>query len=163
MEIRLNKNFTTHLPMLLKCVKNTTGPVMELGGGYFSTPVLHWMCGEERRFLLTYDDDEKYFPFIKGFTSRRHRIKLIKDWNDIELKIHWSVVLVDHGNSMQQRVNTILKIKDSADYIVVHDTDHREFKPLLEDLYKNFKYVYNWDGCSPRTSVLSNFKDITTL
>ncbi len=147
--------------MLIKCINATNGPVMELGGGYFSTPLLHWMCREKKRYLLTYDDDESYFPFIKGFRSGNHRVRLITDWDSIDTKTHWSVVLVDHGNSMQQRVKSIIKLKDKADFIVVHDTDHRKFKPLAADLYKQFKYVHHWNDCSPQTSILSNFYNIT--
>ena len=161
--MRLSKNFTTHLPMLMKCVNATDGPIMELGGGYFSTPVLHWMCHAVGRYLLTYDDDAVYFPFIKGFRSRNHRVRLIDDWNTIDTKTHWSVVLVDHTNSITQRVESILKLKDSADFIVVHDTEQRTFQKELDEINKNFKYVYQWKGCTPNTSVLSNFKDITKL
>ena len=163
MEMRLSKNFTTHLPMLMKCVNVTDGPVMELGGGYFSTPVLHWMCREKGRYLLTYDDDAVYFPFIKGFRSRTHRVRLIDNWDNLEPNIHWSVVLVDHGNSMQQRAESIIKLKDTADFIVVHDTEHRTFQPLAEEVYKHFKYVYHWKDCYPSVAVLSNFKDVTKL
>ncbi len=32
--------FATHMPLLLACLRHTTGPVLELGSGWFSTPLL---------------------------------------------------------------------------------------------------------------------------
>ena len=31
--------FATHMPVLLACLEHTSGPVLELGSGWFSTPV----------------------------------------------------------------------------------------------------------------------------
>ena len=32
--------FATHMPLLLACLRRTSGPVLELGSGWFSTPLI---------------------------------------------------------------------------------------------------------------------------
>ena len=32
--------FATHIPALLACLEHTSGPVLELGSGWFSTPIV---------------------------------------------------------------------------------------------------------------------------
>ena len=48
----------SHLPVLIKMVLMTDGPILELGTGFFSTPVLHWLCAEKKRKLVSYDSSE---------------------------------------------------------------------------------------------------------
>jgi len=158
MNVKLSKGWTTHLAMLIKVVGLTKGPVLELGSGYFSTPVLHWMCAEDRRPLTTYDDSKYFYDAMKQFHSRTHKIRFVKNWDKIKFD-KYSVVLVDH--SANRRAKDIIRLKDKADYIVIHDTEQDVYK--YDDVWKHFKYVKHWKFCKPYTSVVSNFKDVSHL
>lgn len=146
--------------MLIKCVQATDGPVMELGAGLASTPLLHWLCWEKARPLWTFEEKDEYFQYAKKFQSKFHRIRQIKDWNDFNVKGHWSVSLIDQ--SVKGRTPSILYLKDKVDYIVIHDTQ-REDVYHYAPIWKQFKYVHHWKGCVPWTSVVSNFKDLKFL
>ena len=76
----LNKDYGSHLVALIKLMKITNGPVLEMGGGFFSTPYLHWACWPDRK-LVTYDNQPKYFNEIKQYESDYHKLYLIDNWD----------------------------------------------------------------------------------
>ena len=151
------------MPMLIKVVQMSEGPILEIGSGPFSTPLLHWLCHEKGRKLITYENVPDYFKFAKGFQSRNHRIRFVKDWEEMDIKAHWGVVLIDHEPAKRRHAD-ILKLKDNADYIVIHDTEpERENKYGYQNIWPLFKYRYDWKGCRPWTTVVSNFKNLSNL
>ena len=147
------------MPMLIRAVQITDGAVMELGAGIFSTPLLHWLCAGDGRSLVTYEKDPKYYGFARKFMSRTHRICLVDDWDKIDIKTHWSVVLIDQDN---KRGETALLLKDSADYIILHDSEEEKLYGY-DKIWEHFKYRYDWKECSPWTTVVSNFKDLSDM
>lgn len=161
MKTTFKKEYTTHIPTLIKVVQASEGPILEIGSGLFSTPLLHWLCHEKGRKLITYENNQDYFKFAKRFQSRNHRIRFIKDWEEIDTEAHWGVALIDHEPAAQRRVD-ILRLKDSADYIIIHDTE-RESHYGFDKVWPLFKYRYDWKGCKPWTTVVSNFKDLSNL
>lgn len=155
------KSWSTHMPMLIKTVQASEGEVLEVGGGVFSTPLLHWLCKVEGRKLTTYENDPITFEFVHAFQSHLHRTRFIKSWDKMDFKRHWGVVLIDH-HPEARRTPDAIRFKDSADFIVLHDTE----KPLkygYDELWQHFKYVYHDKGCRPWTSVVSNTKDLSFL
>lgn len=159
MKIRLKKESTTHMPILIRAVLVSSGPVLELGAGINSTPLLHWLCAENRRPLVTYESDSEYFGFARKFLSRTHKIIHIDDWNKIDTASHWSVVLVDQNTN---RDKTAILLKDSADYIILHDSEQEKLYGY-DNVYPHFKYIYHWTFCKPYTTVVSNFKNLKNL
>jgi hypothetical protein len=159
--VRLKKEWTTNMPMLLKVILNSTGPVCEVGGGPFSTPLLHWLCKIQGRKLTTYENHYDYWYFCHRFTSRDHYVKLIENWDDMDFKTHWGVVFIDHHPEERRGID-VINFKDTADYIIMHDT---EAKGLYDwdKINKLFKYKFDWKECLPWTSVVSNFKDLKFL
>lgn len=157
--MRLWKDYTTHMPTLIKLVQMTDGPVLEFGSGLFSTPLLHWLCAEKKRRLETHEANEDYFRFANKFRSGNHKIYLVEDWDLVGLGRHWSVVLIDHED--ERRSVDALRMKDNADFVVLHDseTDHYGY----EEVYLHFKHVHHWKDCRPWTTVLSNHKEIIGL
>lgn len=145
------------MPMVIKAVQMTDGSVMELGAGLFSTPLLHWLCAESRRKLVSYEDVEEYYKFSKTFQSKNHSIRLVTNWGDIKVQGHWSVILIDHIT--KRRAIDAIRWKDNADYIILHDSEGDVYN--YDGVYPYFKYVYHWKFLKPWTTVVSNFKDLT--
>lgn len=155
--MRLSKEYTTHIPMLIKTVQATNGIVIELGAGISSTPLLHWLCLDRK--LITYEETEEYFNFAKKFQSRNHSIRFIENWDNLDIKEHYSVVFIDQG--VDSRAKTALYFKDIADYIVLHDTEAPCYG--YDKIWDKFKYRYDWKYCRPWTSVVSNFKNLDKI
>lgn len=76
---------------------------------------------------------------------------------------YWSVVLVDH-DPPSRRKEEIKRLTNSADYIVVHDTNpgtERKFR--FREIYPLFKYRIDFNREKPYTTVLSNFHNLLHL
>lgn len=144
--------------MLIKYLQESEWPVVEVWAWFFSTPIMHWLCKSMWRKLITYENDPYFYEMAKRFTSPGHKIKFINSWDDMDFKTHYWLVFIDHHPD-ERRVVDILNFKDSADYIVVHDTEKVE-KYWFDKAFKAFKYFYTWKECKPWTSVLSNFKKL---
>jgi len=156
--MRFRKAYTTHIPVLIKAIQTSDGPVMELGSGLFSTPLMHWLCAEKRRKLVTYESVPEYYEFAKQFRSRNHHIRLIDSWDKIDTQTHWSVVLIDHIK--ERRAIDAIRLKDTVDYIILHDSGGEKVYGY-DKVYPHFKHIYHWKFCTPWTTVVSNFKDLS--
>jgi len=157
MKISRPKCYSSHNGILIKALLSSKGPVCELGCGLFSTPLLHWLCKEMNRELITYENSMEYFPFAKSFQSRLHRIRKIESWDDVDFKKHFGVVLIDHEPS-ERRGPDAIRFKDNADYLVLHDTEPKTHKIYGYDkAFSQFKYRYDWKKGFPNTSIVSNF------
>lgn len=153
------------MPLLIKLVQMTHGPVMELGSGLFSTPLLHWLCAEKKRELVTCENSREFYEFARKFRSRNHKVRLVKTFDEVDSKRRWSVVLIDHSPERPlRRGDDVIKLKDVADYIVLHDSEPQEEQHYgYWKVWEHFKYRYDWNLCLHHTTVLSNFKDLSRL
>ena len=153
----------SHLPILIKVVLMTNGPILELGTGFFYTPVLHWLCAEKKRKLVSYESQIAYMEVAKNYLTDFHEIHLVNDWSQIDISQHWSIVLVDHGPGPQRKIE-FARVANNADYVVVHDTEPNNDKYYhFSEITPLYKYRYDYDKLYPNTSVFSNFKDLSGL
>src|SRR4051812_41276334 len=75
----LEMQTSTHFPLLMWAVQNSKGTVAELGSGLFSTPLLHWMCFDSKRKLISYESYKHYYDFAKLFKTDSHEVSFVKD------------------------------------------------------------------------------------
>lgn len=155
----LEKAWTTYVGVLVRTLLISQGDVIELGAGSSSTPLLHWVCKDMHRKLITYENGIAYYEFARKFRSYFHRVVFVKNWDEIDTATHRGLVFDDHL-PMQRRGIEAIRFKDSADYIVMHDSEKDRY---YSEVWQHFKYVYTWKGCRPWTSVVSNFKDLSEL
>lgn len=155
--------YGTHLPMLIKAIEATDGPILELGMGV-STWVIEMLCKQTKRPIYSYENDPKWYLEYKKYESEYHRVLLVEDWDKIDIGGNdWGVVLIDHRPALRRHVDA-LRVKDNADYILLHDSEpeiDRFYK--YSRIYPHFKYHFTYDKCKPYTTVVSNFKDISNL
>jgi hypothetical protein len=162
MEIEHSPRVGSHMPMLMKIVNMTSGPVLELGMGMSSTPFLHWACFPNRK-LVSYEADADFLNSFKEYASNFHEIKLAEDWDKIDILGHWSVVLVDHL-PRERRKEEVKRLANSADYVIIHDSEGLRNKHYrYTEIFPLFKQRFTYMGARPYTTVLSNFKDLSNL
>ena len=158
--------YSTHIPMLLEVMEKTTGDVLELGPGVFSTPILHWLCEKDKRNLVTIENDYSWSKFCKQYYQTDfHKFYRVKTWDKADSLINkkWDVVLVDHSPSAR-RVEEIKKLANLAKYIVVHDANEwHENIYHLSTIYPLFKYKFIFKEAEPHVAVLSNFVSLEDL
>lgn len=159
----------SHLPLLVKIMERVDKPVLELGMGYNSTPLLHWLCKEKELDLLSVESDEEWMTKFKEFDSDTHFISHFdfNDWNKTQIGKHneeFGLVFVDHRPARKRR-HSALYFKDKADYIILHDSELADTPAYkYRPIYNQFKYIYEYKKCgTPYTMVLSNKKDLSWL
>jgi hypothetical protein len=136
------------MPYLRWAVERTTGPVLELGGGYFSSPYLHELFTGGRP-ACTYEYDPKWahelgLRFNQPITSHF----------DTVAPLEWDVVLVDCEGWNRREFLEALRAKTQV--FVVHDSQD----PWVpEEVLGSFTYRLDVD-IDPRTTLVSNVIDV---
>lgn len=157
--MKVKPEYGSHIPVLIKLVGMTTGDVLEMGTGLFSTPFLHWACFG--RNLYSYDNDAEYVKLWRKFQSETHRIILVENWDEAEIERPWDIALIDHAPG-DRRVVDIKRLANWAKYIVAHDTRWKEDRHYhYKQVFPMFKYRYDHSVCSAHTSILSNLVDLS--
>mgnify|MGYP001222816903 FL=1 len=150
-----------HLPVLMTLVPRTTGPILELGSGLYSTPYLHWACFPDRP-LVTYENTNFWFRRCAvQFPSCFHAVRHVPSWDSLTFEGPWSIALVDNEGP-HSRGDCVRKLTH-AEYVVAHDCEKGEKMGYREaaELFK-YSYIYTHAG-SIQTMVLSNVHDLTDL
>ncbi len=176
-------NESTHQEGLMYAVAATTGPVIELGAGYYSTPLLHGVCAATGRLLITVEGTKEWAERFQPWSTEQHRI-----YYDPEQKLPYTfespgVVFIDHDTedvrkpSENPMVDRILKRPGytrgiraleakavGTEIVVLHDTQPamEELYPGLREAIGEFKYVreYMLNGIGAWTTLCSDYVDL---
>ena len=148
--------YGTHYPVLAAAVQRTQGPVLELGCGHFSTPMLHLLCMEQKRRLVTVESDHEWMEKFHDMRSPWHTFVHVAetDWDSLTFidTERWGVAFIDH-RPVLRRKEDIRRLKDRAEFIVVHDTETPDYQ--YESILPSFKYRSDWKRYAPWTTVVS--------
>lgn len=163
----LSGNYGTHLAPLIQAVNKTTGDILEMGIGIFSTPYLHYQALISRRHLTSYDNERGWVNrFANSINSGHmyqgpyHELIYVQNWDDAKIEKPWDVALIDHSPS-ERRIVDIKRLVNLAKYIIIHDTDPRKDREYhYSEIYPLFKYKAVWDKDANPAAVLSNFIDL---
>lgn len=151
--------FGTHLPLLAACVAATSGPVLELGCGLYSTPVLHALCLD--RPLMSLESNAEWLAQFKRFASPNHRIAHVPDWEHAPIdEGKWAVALIDQEPAAA-RAPSIARLRGRVDLFVIHDSEHRLY--AYEPLLSTFKHRVEWQRYAPWTTVVTDDNNLDWL
>ena len=161
MGLKLHVKYCSYIPVLVKALNMVDGAVLEMGAGLYSTPLLHWLCFDDDRPLVTYESDKKFYDMIKHCESNFHKVIFVENWDDTHLETDWGVALIDHKPAIRRKED-IKRLAYNTQCIVVHDSQGRSKKHYhYEEIYPLFKYMCGYGKALPQTVVLSNFIDVT--
>jgi len=157
----------SHIPVLIKVLSMSSGPVLELGTGLNSTPVIHWLCNESKRRIESYESSEMFYLAARNYRNDFHGVHHVTQlggWDNIDFEsIHWGVVFIDHAPG-KRRVDEMIRLANHADYVVVHDTEERsDWHYRYSKGFPEYKHRVDYIKAYPNTSILSNFKDLSEL
>jgi hypothetical protein len=86
----MNLSMTHQMP-LAACVTATAGPVLELGAGHHSTPLLHGLCLPTKRHLLTVDTSHEWTENFVALRTDWHEVRAVSSYDEVEITdVHWS-------------------------------------------------------------------------
>ena len=152
----------SHVPILLNIALRTTGPILEFGCGFYSTLLLHEVACACNRQLLTTENNRDWLSRFLYLQNKLHTFKFIENWRNFKepLKQNWGLIFIDHHPPLRRKED-IIRLRDNAEYIIVHDSD----RPLYqyEKAFHAFKYQYDYTLLDPHTTVLSNGNNLEFL
>lgn len=149
--------YSTHFPVLARVIALTDGPVLEIGAGWYSTPLLSLLC--QGRRLVSLENDAKMVALLEPFKRPGHEIRLVNDWDAAPEadEPDWSVVLIDHAPAERRKVD-LARVAATAGMIVIHDSG----VPLygLDVQIAAFRWRTDYKLLWPYTTVVSNVRDL---
>lgn len=148
------KNWDNHRPLLwlaLEATKTHEKPVLEMGCGDGSTPYLKGYCDKNNRTLISYD-------YNKEWADKYNAIH-VEDWDSIEHD-NYSVVLIDHSPG-ERRYLDIIKLCNSCEYMIIHDSEPAATGYMLDKIWNLFKYRCDLKTDGAWATVVSNVNDVT--
>lgn len=116
----------SHQCALIECVAKTRGPILELGIGHFSTPLLHHYCKAAERYLLSVEAYVEWYNTFRHYGGPMHGFALA-EYDDIVPKLaqqSWSVVLIDNSPGGARRAKDFRLLWPRSEYVVIHDYHH---------------------------------------
>ncbi len=167
--------YGTHITPLITAVLNTSGTVIELGMGDFSTTILHTLCKHLNRKLISAETSKEWMNKFKDLETDFHIFEYVPVYentiNEINPEKHlWNVigtgedlvgvVLVDNRPG-DRRKDDIERFAYRSQIVVVHDTEAKsyEYEPSL----KLYKYRLDYKRYNVYTTLVSNFIDVSKL
>jgi hypothetical protein len=154
--------YGSHLPVICRVfteLKNSTGAVLELGCGDFSTALLHELCVD--RLLASLDADKAWVEKFVYLANKHHVISHVTSWENLgAYDMFWDIVLVDQAPGEFRRTS-IEKLANKAKIIIAHDTETPGNIYGYQHCLDKFKYFTEYKGHYVTTAVVSNFIDCT--
>jgi hypothetical protein len=141
--------YGTHIEALAWALaKAPEGPVLELGGGWFSTPLLRGWCEATGRLLITAERDEAWRAGLSARFADSDGHHLLPGAPTLD----WALVLVDSGGDTaagSPRAEAIRLLRDHAAVLVCHDTEPES--------------RYNYPGMEAALAAWPNRRDFVRL
>lgn len=160
--------WSTHTPVLAACAIHTTGPILELGCGHYSTRLLHALC--PNRKLITVDINKKYIDMLSYLKSDNHEIFLVDDileWLQRQqasnvLPHDFGFIFEDSGRA-QKRFDHIKFLRHRTDLFVLNNTEHvdggtpyRKAYAGYERIIPTYEFKHDYKAYPVWTSILSD-------
>ena len=147
----------SHFPILAAAVAGTTGPVLELGCGWGSTPMLEIMCRRQRRVLESYETDEQWAGLL--------RVSHVPNWEAWTPRLHsvdgpaYSVAFIDCAPG-EVRGRLAVRLRRAARFILLHDAlsdpPHGGGNYRYDEIVPEFRFVEYYRVVRPATLILSD-------
>lgn len=161
----LDHHYGSHAVVLLAALYlSKTGPILELGMGSSSTPILHRLSFEQKRLLISADSDQRWINRYRSFTKNNsfHQLRHIEvttemgvEWatSGIADTANWSVVFIDHRPGPRRKFDLMLYASRS-DLVILHDTEKSSLYKYDEAL-PLYPHQYRFERLNTHTDVLS--------
>ena len=118
-------NYGSHRLVLAEVLKRTTKPILELGAGDFSTPLIHIETKSKK--IVTIDDSKMWLSKFWRLETDWHKLMVLDEEETMEFykkdNVKWGLVFIDNS-TWELRFAAIMKYKDIADYIILHDCNY---------------------------------------
>lgn len=162
----LDNHYGSHAIVLLAALYVTkSGPILELGMGTSSSPLLHRLAFEQNRFLLSADSDLRWINYFNSFTINNtlHELKHVDvktemgiEWatSNLEDYKNWTIVFIDHRPGARRQFD-LLSYSHRSDIVILHDTEQSSLYQYNLGL-SFYRYKYRFTKLKTYTDSLSS-------
>jgi hypothetical protein len=160
----MDGGWSSHIQALAWAVGQTEGPIVEMGAGWYSTPLLHGFAEAAGRELWTVDDPHPtWVPELTRIAEAYERSWHHFSVGTYELPVDTAGGLVFADQSAGYRALSVIEAKiQGAGIIVVHDTEEYngpqpgEPYPGMTDALESFNYRRDFIVFPQRTTAVSD-------
>jgi len=154
--VNITSNWDSYKPLLWAALEHTKVlglPVLELGCGDGSTPILRRYCKDNKLKLFSYDHNKQW--------ADKFQANYVPDW---EVKSFWhmdfGVALIDHSPG-EHRKSAISRLHHVR-ILIIHDSE-----PAADHGYRmrselvKFRYMKDYQTDGAWATAVSDFYDVT--
>lgn len=152
---RYESDWHSHRPLLweaLEATKHLKLPVLELGCGEGSTPLLKAYCKENDLQLFSYDFNAEY--------AKMYGAIHVVNWDNIPWRKEFGVALVDESPGEHRKIS--LSRLHHVQVVVAHDTEPKAdhgYKMRAE--LKKYRFMIDYETPGAWASAVSNTINVT--
>ena len=142
----------THQPVLFTICNKPNLKILEFGCGVFSTGLLSYLNLKLNHNIITFENDQSWIDEIIKNTPYKildnHQIYFVENWNIFfetdPLNLynnHYDVIFIDQA-PWEARELTLDRLKNNADYIIIHDSDFMPEYDINYDKYLKYYKIF---------------------
>lgn len=143
--------YATHQRLLTKYLMRTTGPIVELGCGDYSTPIIHEIAAVQGRTVRTLESDAGWLNKFSGYKTDWHTLELVTSWDAVRYEDRIGLSFIDQTPG-HTRPTEFLKLREVADVLILHDTESTGYN--WRSVYSEFDHIETNTTQRPATTVL---------
>lgn len=147
----------SYIPALVTAIVKSEGPVLELGVGHFSTPLLHAVCGSLGRLLYSVEENLEWFKAFEKYNVGWHHV-IRSNYSEAPRQLKWGVVFIDQSPGGKCRADSFAQYISISNFVIVHDFHLENLEhilPLMEGVRHHVTTTY-----SPPTLIATKHKFI---
>lgn len=150
-QLTYDGGYSTHNEALAYAAAVTTGPIVEYGCGYYSTPLLHGLAEAQGRMLYTLEVREEWLELFRPWACDWHRLN--------ERCEDPGLVFIDDGSEARA---PHLRESHSAQLVVIHDTEPESLinYPGMAEAMDEYQYRRDYTKFQQWATILSDTRDI---
>ena len=155
-------SYNSHYSVLAGVVAGTQGPILELGAGDGSTPMLHYIASTMDRPILTADTNAEWLAKYVGYGTHLHTFKFVEGWKEFKDPFERiGCIFIDCAPG-EAREHLARRYKNRADFVVCHDSE-KDYASggnyQYEKVIPEFKHVSEFRRFRPYTLIMSNVRN----
>jgi hypothetical protein len=153
--------FATHLSATITCAIRSGAiwphsPILELGCGHYSTPLLSSIAKIQNRKFKVITSSAQWAQSFSDLACEFESIEYER-WPDVDLcDAEWGMVLIDNEESSHRRFAQLFKLPKHAKVVVLHDANRIDEQNIswgpIQLLYE---HLYFFERYQPSTAILS--------
>lgn len=118
--------FSTHQQLLVKYLLRSTGPILELGCGGYSTKIIHEFAAAQGRHATTIDTDQEWISQFLPLQSSFHDVLHVPSWEDWTPGEMYGLAFIDHAPGERREID-IRRLIGRVEYFVLHDSEEPSY------------------------------------